>query len=113
MQTTSKPTREHDTGATPPRDGQHHRTETNDSGLWEVRIAWRHAPGVTWPPFSYAQKQTRQEAKAEAGRAVTFGNAAADLCAIATFIRAPGEAEWQEIARRQPVETSATTSAPR
>ncbi len=73
----------------------------NETGLWEVRIEWHHAPNVTWPQFSYAQRQTKQEADAEATRAISFGSTEADLCAIATSVRGPSEADWKEVARRQ------------
>jgi hypothetical protein len=73
----------------------------NETKLWEVRIEWRHAPDVTWPQFSYARRQTRQEAEAEANCAIAFGNTSAELSAVATYVRAPGEAEWREVARRQ------------
>lgn len=69
--------------------------------LWEVRIEWRHAPDVTWPLFSYAQRQTQSEAEAEAGRAITFGSPNTDLCAVSTSVRAPGATEWREVARRR------------
>lgn len=73
----------------------------NETKSWEVRIEWRHAPDVTWPQFSYARRHTQQDAEAEASCAIAFGSASADLAAVATFVRAPGDAEWREVARRQ------------
>lgn len=75
--------------------------DVNETGLWEVRIEWWHAPEVTWPRFSYAQAQTQQQAEVEAGRAITYGDLSGDLCAIATSVRAPSGTEWNEVARRR------------
>jgi hypothetical protein len=73
----------------------------NETKPWEVRIEWQHAPGVTWPQFSYSRRQTRQEAEDEASCAIAFGTTSAELSAVATFVRAPGDAEWQEVARKR------------
>lgn len=87
-------------------DAERRSPDPDTSNQWHVRIAWMHAPGVTWPPFSYARAETQRDAEAEASRAITFGYTSADVCAVATFVRAPGETEWREVARRLPAQTS-------
>jgi hypothetical protein len=79
--------------------------EINTSVNWQVRIEWTSPKPMTWPPFSYDAKRTREDAVYCAQHALRWRATESDLCVVGACVRAPGASEWE------PVSLAPTVSA--
>ena len=75
----------------------------NTSSAWQVRIEWQSPDSMSWPPYTYDAKQTREDAEYCALHAIQWKAADADLRVIGAHVRAPGASEWKPVALPQAV----------